>query len=238
MKYNIISINDDRAEYKERIRHRVRMDEVSIPATDGREVDLFTELEKRDLRYLMEYGVLTKGELGIWLSTFDCWQWAVDNQEELVTFEDDAIPTQNFNHVLNLFHNELPADYDIMSLWVPQNQLIDFQYDAVFDEDGIPTNVGPNRHSALSIYNCGKIRIARVYQGYGNVALLYSPQGAERLIDHVQTHGIKGPVDCWIFQRAHTGIVTGYAPKPHWANKAVGYDWAAETTVHNTERHE
>jgi GR25 family glycosyltransferase involved in LPS biosynthesis len=235
VKYNIISINDDRAVYKQRIRQRVNLEEVHIPATDGREVDLAFELDKRDLR--TNTHPFTRGELGVWLSTFDCWQWAYDNDEELLVFEDDAIPNMRFNEFLGLFHKELPPNYDLMSLWVPENQLIDFQYDAVYDEDGYMTRQGPNRHNALSIYNCGKIRIARVYQGYGNVAVLYDAKGAGILIDHAQTHGINQPVDCWVWARAHTGIVEGYAPKPHWA-KAVGYDWSAQTTVHNTERHE
>jgi GR25 family glycosyltransferase involved in LPS biosynthesis len=237
VKYTIISINDARASYKEQIRKRVKLDEVSIPATDGRAVDLAEELDIRDLRYRKDAG-LSKGELGVWISTFDCWQWAVDNKEELVTFEDDAIPNQNFNDTFRLFRSELPKDYDFLSLWVPKNQYMDFQYNVTYDDEGNPTQVGPNRHSALSIYNCGLIRLGKVYQGYGNVAMCYSPEGAEKLLDHAQTHGINGPIDCWIYQRAHSGIVTGYAPKPHWAAKAVGYDWAAETTVHNTELHE
>lgn len=237
MKYNIISIDDSREAYKSRIRKRVQREEVHIPAIVGRDVDLPAEFEKRGLVY--DTGALmTKGELGVWLSVFDCWQWAVDHDEELLTFEDDAVPTPNFQNLFNLFRNELPPDYGLLALWVPKNQYMDFQYDAVYDEHGTPTNVGPNRHSALSIYNCGKIRIARVYQGYGNVAMLYSPDGAQRLIDHAHKLGVTSPIDCWIFQRTHTGILDGYAPKPHWAAKCVDYDWAAETTVHNTERHE
>lgn len=233
MKYTIISIDDSRRSYKENIRKRVRLDEISIPATNGREVDLSVELEKRGLRVPIDY--LTAGEVGVWLSVFDCWQWAVDNQEELLVFEDDAIPAEGFQNLFNMYHSELPEDYGFLSLWIPDNQVFDYLYDVVYDEHGVPDHVGPNKIAFLSNYNFGAIRLARVYQGYGNVAMLYSPKGAQELIDAVRRTGLNDPVDCYIFCRAHTGITSGYAPKPVWA-RAVKYDWQAETTIHDTER--
>lgn len=232
MKYNIISIDDSRQEYKDRIREIVNLDEVSIPAIDGREVDLHAELEKRGLR-LFDWNP-TKGELGVWLSTFDCWQWAAEN-EDLIVFEDDAIPTGDFNYHLADFVSELPEGWDFLSLWVPENQYHDYLYVVKYDSGGQWIKVADDTNAAMSRYNYGAIRLAKVYQGYGNVATLYSKDGAQRLIDAARDLGLRAPIDCWIMDRAHTDVVQGFAPKPMWA-KAVYYDWAAETTVHNTER--
>lgn len=234
MKYTIVSIDDSRQAYKDRIRKRVGLEEVYVPATNGSEVDLNAELEKRGIEITYP-GMFTKGEIGVWLSNFDCWKWAVDNQEELLVFEDDAIPSLDFNKRLKELRSELPSDYDFLNLWVPQNQLIDYVYDVRYDEDGQPTNVGPNRNSVTSVFNFGAIRIARVYNGYGAVAVLYSPKGADFFIRRVQQVGIYTPVDCYIYQEAHAGRCTGYGPKPNRA-KLVGYDWRAETTIHGTER--
>lgn len=232
MKYNIISINDQRAEYKARIRERVGLEEVSIPAVNGYEVDIEQELEKRGLT--VARGRFSHGEVGIWLSVFDCWQWAVDNDEPLVVFEDDAIPAPDFNTRLWEFRQELPSDYDFLTLWVPENQYNDYIYHVRYNEDGTMEHIGPNRNVITSLYNIGAIRLVRAYNGYGNVAMLYSPKGAKFFIDEARK-GITSPVDCFIYLQSHLRKCKGYAPKPNRA-KIVGYDWQAETTVHGVDR--
>lgn len=234
LKYNIISINDDRAEYKKRIRERVGHDEVHIPATDASKVDLGEELDKRGLKITYE-GMFRRGEIGVWLSNYDCWKWAYDNDEDLIVFEDDAIPERDFDEKLQLLYSELPPDWDFLTLWIPPNQLIDYVYDVEFDDEGQPTHVGPNLNSITSRFNFGSIRLARVYNGYGNVAQLYSPKGAGKFIRRVEEAGIYTPVDCFVYQEAHAGRAFGYAPKPNRA-KLVNYDWAP-TTIHETEKH-
>lgn len=230
MKYNIISINDDRAEYKKVIRERVRGDEVIIPAVNAYEVDVDEELKKRDL-FVRHDNMFSTGELGIWLSMFDRWQWAVENNEELITFEDDAIPATNFNEWFYDYKKELPKTYDFLCLWVPENQYLDYVYDVVYDDEGRPETAGPNKNVVTSNYNYGAMRLARAYNGYGNVAQMFSPKGAQFFIDRVRAVGIYTPVDCYQYQEAHAGRCEGYSPKPRFA-KAVSYDWAAETTIH------
>ncbi len=234
MKYSIISIDDSRAKYKEKIRARVSLDEVHIPATNGTVVDLDAELAKRGIP-LGGYW-FSKGELGVWISTFDQWVWTYENDEDLVVFEDDAIPTKQFNEMLDEFNSELPPNYAFLSLWVPKNQYPDFLYDAKFDADGNWEKVGNDKNAITSLYNYGAMRVSRAYQGYGNVAMQYSSLGAKQLIDRARLKGIVEPVDCFIFTSSRIGQVEGFAPKPHW-NKAVEYDWAAPTTVHHTEHH-
>ena len=234
LKYSIITIDDSRAEYKNNIRSRVQLDEITVPATNGTQVDIDAELAKRGIP-LGGYW-FSKGELGVWISTFDQWVWCVENNEELVVFEDDAIVTDQFSTMLPDFNSELPSDYAFLSLWVPENQYHDYLYDAKFDEDGHWEKVGRDKNAITSLYNFGAMRISKAYQGYGNVAMQYSPQGAQQLIERAQTKGIYEPIDCFIFTASRTGKIDGYAPKPHY-NKAVEYDWAAPTTVHLTQHH-
>ncbi len=142
----------------------------------------------------------------------------------------------DFNAMLTDFNSELPPNYAFLSLWVPENQHFDYLYDAKFDEDGHWEKVGNDKNAMTSNYNFGAMRISRAYQGYGNVAMQYSSLGAGQLIERARTKGIYEPVDCFIFTASRTGKIEGYAPKPHY-DKAVEYDWAAPTTVHNTEHH-
>ena len=237
MKYTIISIDDTRAAYKENLRSVLsNHEEVIIPATDARVVDINEELAKRSLYLPSGADVRRRGELGVWCSTFDCWKWAVDNDEPLLVFEDDAIATTDFNDLLSAFVSEIPHDYDFLSLWVPPNQYLDFVYDSTYTPEGEMLINGPNKNSITSQYNYGAIRTCLAYQGYGNVAMLYSPKGAANLIELAYERGITEPLDCFIFLRAHLRRIDGYAPKPNWA-KAVDYDWP-ETTIHTTERFE
>jgi GR25 family glycosyltransferase involved in LPS biosynthesis len=233
-KYNIISIGDPRREkYRRRIRAEINLDEVHVPAINGSKVDIDEELERRGLK-INQPAKFTKGEMGIWLSVFDCWAYARDNNIHLVVFEDDAIITGEFN---NMFHNwaiTVPEDYDFLSLWVPDNQRQDYYYNVQYDEHGVPQTMGPNLREEKSLYNYGNPQLAKVYQGYGTVATLYSPHGAAKLIHSAQNIGIYSPIDCYICQEAHVGRANGYAPKPMFAT-AVSYDWKAETTVHKTE---
>jgi GR25 family glycosyltransferase involved in LPS biosynthesis len=234
VKYNIISINDERAAYKENIRANVHLEEVHIPGINGFEVDLGEELEKRGIK-LAHSGMFSKGEIGVWLSTFDCWQWSVDNNEELVVFEDDAIPTGTFDFQLSKLYYELPADYAFLALWIPDNQKIDYLYHVEYNDEGIPTWMGANKDASTSVFNIpGVTRLAKVYNGYGNVAQLYSPKGSQFFIDRVREVGIYTPVDCYLYQEAHSGRCAGYGPKPYWAN-LVKYDWP-KTTVHIGDR--
>lgn len=237
MKYNIVTISEDknseRYAYKLLIRHFVEFDEVDIPAVDARNVDLRHELEKRGLSIPNPHA-FSIGEVGIWLSMFDCWQWSVDNNEELIVFEDDAAPHARFNERFEALYSEIPDDYDFVCLWVPENQRQDYRYMVEYNSEGLPNIYGSLPHGD-SLFDFGATRAARVYNGYGNVAQLFSPKGSKFFIDRAREVGLYTPVDCYQYQEAHSGRCKGYGPKPQYAN-LVNYDWPV-TTVHTTERY-
>lgn len=230
MKYNIISITDERKAYKDAIRRYTKLEEYRIASMDARAVDPIEELNALGLTVHDWHPLL--GELGAWLSHFLCWKFVSVMSEPLIVFEDDAIINNAFDDILGSYMSELPPGWDFMSLWAPDDQQQDYRYDVVYDDDGI-ANVrgwinGPSR------FDIGKTWISRAYQGYGLVGTVYSPEGGSRLVERAKQRGVCTPVDCFIFQESHTERVKGYAPKP--LRNIVFYDWKAPTTVHNTEK--
>lgn len=232
MKYTIISLNDDRLKYKTHIRDTVKgCDEIFIPATNGREVNLDDELAKRGL-HIPHRGIFSVGEVGIWLSVWDCWQWCVNNKENLIVFEDDAIPRHYFDEAVHKFLLDIPDGWDYLCLWVPDNQKQDYWYNVTYDDEGLPTINGTRNKS---LFDFGGDYLAKAYNGYGNVATMFSPRGAEHLMNIARQAGLYTPVDCFLYQEAHAGRCEGYSPQPAHAT-VVDYDWP-ETTVHTTERY-
>lgn len=237
MKYTIITLNDDRAFYKDMIRERVKYDEIFLPAVDGKSVDLTEEVRKRSLS-VRGWDNAKQGELGVWLSNYDRWVVASGMEEPLIVFEDDAMPSPAFNMYMDDILEDLPSDYDFISLWIPDNQKNDYLYDIDFDHEGkhVWTN-RPWRTNETSKYRLNDSnRVALAFQGYGMVSLMYSPKGAAKLLRLVHETGVTGPVDCWIFQQTHIGAVEGYSCHPHFAH-VVRYDnWGGVSHVQHTEK--
>lgn len=234
MKFTIISIDERRAPYKEVIRKFAGMEEVHMKAVDGRQEDVKEQMMSRGL-WVNNWSP-SRGEAGVWMSNYDRWLYTSTLDEPLVVFEDDAIIRGDFKDRVDAVLSVLPEDWDYCTLWVPENQKIDYYYDVIFNSVGDPMPVGPNRNNETSLfrYNNSDI-VSLVYQGYGMVSLMYSPKGGQKLASLAQRTGIYTPVDCWIYQQAHMGRLRGFAPHPQNA-EIVQYDWLAETTVHNSER--
>jgi GR25 family glycosyltransferase involved in LPS biosynthesis len=234
MDYTIISLNDERVEYKTNIRRVLENHhEHLIDAVNGSEVDLDFELASRGLER-KHWGNAKRGELGVWLSNFDRWLYVSQLDGPMIVFEDDAIPDHFFDEKLESVVKEVPEDFDIITLWVPENQRQDYYYDVKYNENGHPqiNGVRPPEYSYYRID--GAAYAALVYQGYGMVSLMYSPKGGERLVELAREYGITGPVDCWIYEQAHMGHLNGYAPRPEQAS-IVHYDWKATSHVQHTE---
>lgn len=176
--------------------------------------------------------VPSEGEAGIWLSNYFNWYAVSQRTGPLIVFEDDAIIDEGFGEGLNDVLNDLPEDWDFVSLWVPDNQKIDYRYNLSYNEDGHPQIYGMRPDGLPSFFDYGAPNTARVYQGYGMVATMYSPKGGMKIMKLVKKYGLYTPVDCFLMEQAHRGNLNGYAPKPD--KVFVYYDWP-ETTIHNTE---
>lgn len=232
MKYCILSINDDRKTYKDRIRERVRFPEVAIPTFNAIENNALAEVEARGLRFV---GWNPKrGEAGIWLSTINVWQHCVDTGDTVIVFEDDAIPEPDFMDIMEHYLAILPEDFGFMALWVPDNQKQDYFYNVTFDSAGMPISHRGTVPDLYSPFRTDHPTLAKAYQGYGGVALMFSPLGSQLLLDQIREQGMWSTSDCFIFLSAHAGRVSGFAPHPH-ARIPVSYDWSQATTIQDTE---
>lgn len=230
MKYTIISVTDNREHYKAEIREQLREHE-EVTGID------FVGYEHDHWAILQEYGLSiygyrpTVGELGIWLSQIRCWKWAVEHQESLIVFEDDAIVRPGFDEWYS-FVTEPEIEYDVFSLFVPDNQRGDFELSWVGNAGIVYPGGSPN-------HVIGHPKLARAYQGYGGVCIQVTPEGAQKMLDGVKELGIYQPIDCWIFERGFPDFVRKgprleiVTPQPEYAN-GVTVDWNAETTIHTT----
>lgn len=232
MKYNIISINNDRAEYKKNIRiNAIGFKEVKMVSIDGSAGSIDQLIKAYGLKWTDWKPSF--GEVGIWLSNYIRWHAVSTTNEPLIVFEDDAIIHESFVNDCTDLLSQLPDDWDFVALWVPDNQRIDYRYNLEYNKDGEPQIYGMRPEGLPSYFDCGAQDVARVYQGYGMVATLYSPQGGRKLIDLARKNGIYTPVDCFLMQQAHKGALNGYAPKPD--KVFVDYDYP-ETQIHNTDK--
>jgi len=236
MKYIVISVDDSRADYRNKIKSKTELPEQEFLATDARlsTFDISYALRTRGLK-IADWEDIKIGEIGCWLSHFDGWRLVVEKDEPMVIFEDDVILAESFSHNLSDFLEEVPEDYDFVSLSVPPDQFPDYLWIVRYSVKGEPDIIGKVFDGKDSQFNYGAVRMAKAYQTWGLGAVLYSPRGARKLISLAREHGLYTPVDCFLFNQAHLGAVTGYAPKPFFVNQLTTFNINAPTTVQDTE---
>lgn len=233
--YGIISINDVRAENKQAIRSALSYPEMPIRAVDGSDVSQMAAAWKEHPN-VKRTARLRVGEMGIWLSLLNTWKDFLETDYDgLIVLEDDAIPQEDVENTINWYVSYLPETFDLLSLWVPDNQRRDFYTNYAYDENGIPHTipVGVDTRDGAPCFKIEGSILARAYQGYGGVALLFSRRGAEKFYKLAELQGMFSTSDCSLFINAHRGIISAYAPRPD-AKTAFGYNWKAATNIHNT----
>lgn len=229
--FTILSIDDKRIDKKNWINSRfINTQRIFTKCVDGKNEKLL-KIQKKEFDINIDGG-WKLGELGVWFSNLNAWKYASEN-DGLLIFEDDAIPVSNFEELYYMYLSDMPQNVDFVALWIPENQLQDYQYDAVWDKEG-RGSWGRRLPYDQSIYQVGHKYLSKAYQGYGSVCIYVTRFGGKRLLNRALSTGINTPVDCFYFQQAHGGYINGYALKPEYAN-IINYDWSAETTIHTTE---
>jgi GR25 family glycosyltransferase involved in LPS biosynthesis len=228
VRYIILSLNDDRIGYKQRIRESLSDHaEVPMQAVDGRNRAEVKEAmdEFRDVWYgqdgfrldRMEYSP-REGEVGVWLSNLRAWKLIEESGEPCMVIEDDAIPKYHIKENLAKMEEYLPADFSFVPLYTPTGDVW--------------------LHSGTSFMGMEENPVlARSFQTYCHVAMYYSPDGARRLLDLAAKLGPAQPVDIFTMHMALSGLVNGYAFQRQ-EDLPFTYDWSAPTTIHDTERTE
>lgn len=236
VKYAILSIDESRRAKKEALRNVVSgWDEITVPAVDGsKKSDLESSMTHHGIQFT-EW-VPKVGEAGVWMSQMNAWGMAYSQGEPLVVFEDDAMLAQDFTERFEEYLAELPEDWDVFCLFVPTNQYGDFHWKYKFNElgqtDGSTYGYCPDGEPGLLI---GSETVSKAYQGYGCVALMFSPEGGRKLLDAARQKHMYTPVDCFIFEQYRAGIIDAYAFKPGYP-RLVDVDWNAPSTIQQGPR--
>ena len=183
MKYTIFSLgNPERQKRIDGIREAMsEHDEFFVECVNGKDTE---QLARNVAKYGFKHpaGSWRPGEAGLWYSTINAWQWSVDNQETIITFEDDAIPVDTFKGVMA--DPQFPEDFDIASLYIPMrspSQQLRFKFGPLFQE-------------------------------HGNICVAYSAQGSAKILQLLRDEGLNWPVDIWIYKMGAAGKLNAYSP--------------------------
>jgi GR25 family glycosyltransferase involved in LPS biosynthesis len=130
------------------------------------------------------------GELGIWVSTLNVWQYIVNNKiDQMLVLEDDITLQDNFIENFYTAIKDLPIDFDFLSLYYFN------------DQNKIDLNLSVNSNKIQKSHN----------QYSAGQAIIYSYAGAKKLLNCVLRKGIEYTTDCFIFRQSLEGLVEGYS---------------------------
>ncbi len=132
------------------------------------------------------------GELGVWVSTINIWKYIIANKiDKFLILEDDITLKEDFLDRLDDCLNDLPENFDFLSLYYFKEQNFD-------TED---TEIGSkNIKKSNEQYSAAQ-------------ATLYSLKGAKKLLKLIKRKGLEYTADCFIFKQSHIGFVEGYSIK-------------------------
>lgn len=169
-----------------------------IEFVDGREIDASSILLEKGINidawnpYDGRRFPPMPSEFGIWATTVNIFEYAIKNSiNDLLVLEDDIELEDDFVEKLNLCLEELPTNYDYLSLFsLPeQNQ--------VTEESDINKKY---IHKSIN-------------QPASACATLYSLSGALKILQAMRAMGMEYTSDCFVHNLSKLGIVDGYSIK-------------------------
>lgn len=121
----------------------------------------------------------SSGVIGVWASNYLAYKNFLETDKDMLfIFEDDVVLSTNFRPVIEQYLQELPADWDFFSFFVPDDSL--FAYNKEWHEYGAQN-------------------LCRSYQQWSCAGYIASRQGAEKAIADVESRGATAPIDWYIF---------------------------------------
>lgn len=188
-KYTIMKVDDSRLENvlrtQDLLSSFVKIEEIDF--FDGRIKDPRPFLDEKKIPIKWEWHEWDPRdtELAVWLNTINIAEFAVEkNIESILVFEDDAILDNNFLEIFYSCVNELPKDFDFLTLYAfkrPGEAGLDNQFTS-------ETDIGAKHiHKALNL-------------GIGTQAMLYSKSGFIKILNDLINNGIRTCPDPQIFQ--------------------------------------
>lgn len=142
------------------------------------------------------------GVVGCWASHYLAWEKMVmENLDALIVFEDDVYIEDDFMQYINVYLDNLPNDWDIISVSIPPNE--------------------ENRYSHDAHY-IGNDVVCKFYQAWNTGSYVISRSGALKAIKDINKNGISVPIDWYIFESGRDKLNT-YNPMPH-IKKIIYFD--------------
>ena len=192
--YHIIHINDERKTNRDQINNVVNgnLKEIfSLNANDVSEIDKFFFNNKQ---FKIIWEGYKPGEFGNFASHYSAWKYVIENNlDSLLVFEDDVLIHDDFMEKYTTIMDNVPSDYDVMSVFVDKNQY---------------PRCRPDHY--INKY------ITKGYQDWSTLCYVVSRQGAEKLVRYVHEVGMDHPTDWFIFRKGHKGIFNVYTVPPEF----------------------
>ena len=140
------------------------------------------------------------GEIGCALSHFRIYKDIVDNYNYGIIFEDDAIPSSNFNEKLNVILNEVPKDFDFIYIGgrFHENFIMPDKY--IY-------KISPNivQHNNLHF---------GPYHDRTTHSYIISKRMAQKLLDIFNNSNLHRPIDHWLLEMLRKEKVNIYNSNP------------------------
>lgn len=188
MRYQIHSINDKRLNYKTKIRKELHTwQELGLPSVNGSD---HKQLELAMARHSYEIHApkIQLGQLGIWYSFLDALKHA-----PIVTFDDDAILTTNFDLNFQARLRQVPDDAHFFSLFLPRDSTQLYS-----------PSMGVSQF------------VTRTYSRYGGVSFYFPEKGKRKIKSLLKADGIRMQYDDQLYAYSRLGDLKGYCSKPDY----------------------
>ena len=206
--YHIINIDETRKSNRDRVDEVLMSNKLEIDCLDARKEENKLKFFKEIPSFKLAWPGFKNGEIGNFGSHYLAWKFLVQsNLDSILIFEDDVLIENNFIEKYNVAMDNVPSDYDVLSIFVHPNQ-----YDR-FDKT-----------HEISYY------VSKGYQDWSTLCYVVSKEGAKRLIKHVEDHGIIRPTDWFIFRGGHEGAFNVYTLPPHFKSP-VSIDTRYESQI-------
>jgi GR25 family glycosyltransferase involved in LPS biosynthesis len=198
--YTIISVNDRAIQNKNYIKSIMGTPPIDdIKFIDAHNVDIYSYFNDLNIRLNWDFPKYNRnvlpGELGCMASHLECLRYIVKNNiPEMIVFEDDAVLSDGFKHNFNNSYKDLPKDYDFFT---------------------DTTNIYPYTEPYAIISDTCLIDSNYIHKAKLLVAvttfMLYSYNGAKKILEAYDSFGIRGPYDLFLFDLGRENILNIYA---------------------------
>ena len=210
---------DDRAQHiidlnKERLKEFSYINDINF--VDARTVDVEEMLTSLGVNldswnpYVGKMRPPLKGELGIWASTINIWNYVIDkNLDSILVIEDDAELVVDAPNIIRSLVEELPENWDFLSLYFDPAQ-------NMFDET---TDIGAkNIHKSIN-------------QHAQTQGMLYSNSGCKKLLNLLYEKGLEYTIDCFMYEQVRIADLNGYSIKPNSVDLIINHGFTIGSQI-------